>query len=47
VRPGSTLISIHSDDSNEVKRAKEICQRAGAEDVSTAGEASVRGKAGV
>jgi len=41
VKSGSCLISVHSDDSNETKRAKEIFERAGAQDVSTASEASV------
>ncbi len=47
VRSGSTLLSIHSEDSDAVKRAKEICTRAGATDVSTAGEAGVRSKVSV
>jgi hypothetical protein len=41
VKSGSYLISIHSEDSDEVERAKEICQRAGAEDITTAGEVAV------
>jgi hypothetical protein len=41
VTSGSALISIHSEDSNEVNRAKKICERAGAEDITTANEVSV------
>jgi hypothetical protein len=41
VKSGSFLISIHSEDSNETKRAKEICERAGAQDITTAGEVAV------
>ncbi len=41
VKSGSSLISVHSEDSKEVKRAKEICERAGAQDITTAGEVAV------
>jgi uncharacterized protein YcfJ len=41
VKSGSSLISVHSDDSNQTKRAKEIFERAGAKDITTAGEAAV------
>src|SRR6476661_7253460 len=40
VKSGSSLISVHSEDSNQTKRAKEIFERAGAKDISTAGEAA-------
>jgi hypothetical protein len=40
VKAGSSLISVHSEDSNQTKRAKEIFERAGAKDISTAGEAA-------
>src|SRR6202049_4650447 len=40
VKDGGILISVHCDTSEEVKRAKDILQRTGAEDISTAGEAS-------
>lgn len=43
VKSGSSLISIHSENSSETKRAKEICERAGATDITTAGEAAVAG----
>jgi hypothetical protein len=42
IKGGNVLISVHSEDSNETKRAKEIFERAGAEDISTTGEASVK-----
>lgn len=41
VKGGSILISVHSDDSDETKRAKEIMENNRAEDISTAGESSV------
>ena len=41
VKSGSSLISVHSEDSNETKRAKEIFESAGAADITTAGETAV------
>ena len=41
IRDGNILISVHTDDSEERSRAKEILEREGACDVSTSGEASV------
>jgi len=41
LREGRILISVHSDNSDETKRAKEIFERAGAEDIASAGEESV------
>ena len=41
VKSGSCLISVHSDDSDETKRAKEIYERAVAQDITTAGEVAV------
>jgi hypothetical protein len=41
VRGGNILISVHAEDRNESKRAKEIFERAGAEDVSASGESGV------
>ncbi len=38
VKSGSSLISVHSDDLAETKRAKEIFEHAGAKDITTAGE---------
>ena len=42
VREGKILISVHTDDSEQAKSAKEILERAGAEDIATAGEKSVK-----
>jgi hypothetical protein len=39
IRSGNILLSIHTEDGDEVKRAKEIFKRAGAEDISYTGEA--------
>src|SRR6201981_3692670 len=39
VKNGGVLLSVHSDDSQWIKRAKEILERTGAEDVSSTGEA--------
>ena len=39
VKDGGILLSVHCDDSNWVKRAKEISKNTGAEDISSAGEA--------
>jgi hypothetical protein len=44
IREGRILISVHSETSEETKRAKEIFERAGAEDIATAGEESVSDK---
>jgi len=41
IKSGSSLISIHCDDSDEVSRAKEICENAGADDITVGGEAAV------
>ena len=42
LREGRILLSVHADDSDEIKRAKEIFERANAEDIATAGEESVK-----
>jgi Protein of unknown function (DUF3341) len=39
VKEGGILLSVHCDDSNWTKRAKEILERTGAKDVSSSGEA--------
>jgi hypothetical protein len=44
IKEGNILISVHSEDSDEVKRAKEIFERAGAHDISSTGEESVPDK---
>ena len=41
VKSGSSLISVHSEDSTETERAEKICERAGAKDITTAGELAV------
>jgi uncharacterized membrane protein len=40
IKSGNVLISVHTEDSNEVKRAREIFKSAGAEDISTTGESA-------
>ena len=40
VKEGGILLSVHCDDSNWTKRAKQILEQTGAEDVSSTGEAS-------
>jgi hypothetical protein len=44
IRNGNVLVSVHSENSDETKRAKDIFERLGAQDISTAGEASVPGE---
>lgn len=41
IKAGNILVSVHSDDSDETKRAKEVFERCNAEDISTTGEANV------
>ena len=45
IRGGNILIAVHTDDREQVKRAKDIFERGGAEDISTTGEAGVSGEA--
>jgi hypothetical protein len=40
IRDGGILLSVHCDDSDWVKRAKEILERTGAHDISSSGEGS-------
>lgn len=40
VKEGKILLSVHCDNSDWVKRAKEVLERTGAKDVASAGEAS-------
>src|ERR1700726_2368288 len=40
VKDGGILLSVHSDDSQWTKRAKEILEHTGAQDISSTGEAS-------
>jgi hypothetical protein len=39
VKDGGILLSVHSDDSTWTKRAKEILEHTGAQDISSTGEA--------
>ena len=41
VKNGGILLSVHSDNSDSTKRAKEILKRTGAQDIAATGEASV------
>jgi len=41
IKEGNVLISVHSENSDEVKRAKDIFERNGAHDISSTGEESV------
>jgi hypothetical protein len=41
LREGRILLSVHSENSDETRRAKEIFERAGAENIASAGEESV------
>src|SRR6202162_3973380 len=40
VKAGNLLISVHTEDSKEISRAKDIFTKAGAQDICTTGEAS-------
>lgn len=40
VKAGNILLSVHTENSEEIKRAKEIFTQAGAQDICTTGEAS-------
>jgi len=42
VRSGNILISVHTDDGVQRDRAKKVFERAGAEDIGSSGEASVK-----
>src|ERR1022692_4735052 len=41
VKAGNLLISVHTEDSKEISRAKDIFTKAGAQDICTTGEASI------
>lgn len=45
VREGGILLSVHSESSDETKRAKKILEESGLEDITTAGESSAPVKA--
>jgi hypothetical protein len=40
IRSGNVLISVHTEDSDEIKRAKQIFEAAGAQDISSTGESN-------
>jgi hypothetical protein len=42
LQKGGILFSVHCDTSEQIKRAKEIMERTGAEDISSTGEASAK-----
>ena len=44
IKSGNILISVHSENGEETDRAKKIFEAAGAEDISSAGEAAVAGQ---
>jgi hypothetical protein len=45
MKTGGILLSVHCDTSEEIKRAKEVVERTGGEDVSSTGESSTDTKA--
>ena len=45
VKSGSCLVSVHSDDSKQTKRAKDIFEHDGAKDITSAGEVAVASSA--
>jgi hypothetical protein len=47
VKDGGILLSVHSDNSEWTKRAKEILKRTGAQDISSSGEAGSDDKSDV
>jgi thymidine phosphorylase len=44
VKGGNALVSVHSENSEETSRAKEVFEAADGEDISTGSEASVSGR---
>lgn len=43
IKSGNILISVHSDNPDETRKAKGIFERAGAEDIATTAEADIKG----
>jgi hypothetical protein len=43
IKAGNILISVHSENNDETRRAKEIFDQAGALDISSSSEAGVKG----
>jgi hypothetical protein len=46
IKEGGILISVHADNSHEVKRVKEIFEQVGAQDIAVAGESGAHGTKG-
>ena len=44
IREGRILMSVHAEDGEQAKRVKEIFERAGAEDIASAGESDIKGE---
>jgi hypothetical protein len=44
IRDGNILVSVHTEDADERKRAKAVFERNGAHDISSTGESSVKGE---
>lgn len=44
IKDGNILISVHAEDSSEARRARDIFEKSGAEDIASAGEAGVADK---
>ena len=44
IKEGNILISVHTDNSDEIAKAKDIFTKAGAQDICTTGESSTPGK---
>ena len=44
LKNGGILLSVHCDTADEIKRAKEVVERTGGEDVSSTGESSADSK---
>lgn len=44
LRKGGTLLSVHCDTSDEIKRAKQLLEQTGAEDIASSGESSAEVK---
>ena len=40
IKDGGVLLSVHCDTSDEIKRAKDLLEKTGAEDISSTGESS-------
>jgi hypothetical protein len=45
VKEGGVLLSVHCDTSDDIRRAKAVLERTGAEDISSTGEIATAGRA--